>query len=84
MIGEAESCKSICHGVGWPSPAHATPALASKIPKISAVALNRDNTGIDLPDHGPFLRRRHRAATIYAYQIHVCRATVRLSCNGTV
>jgi hypothetical protein len=39
----------VCGGVGWPSPAHAPPALASKIPKINAVALNRDTTSIDLP-----------------------------------
>jgi hypothetical protein len=53
MIGDADSWSPICQGVGCPSPAHAAPALASKIPKISAVALNRDNLGIafgsDLP-----------------------------------
>jgi hypothetical protein len=59
ITGDAASCRSICHGVGWPSPAHAAPALASKIPKISAVALNHDNPGItlgsDLPRSRPVL-----------------------------
>src|SRR5215831_2343295 len=69
MTGDAASCRSICHGVGWPSPAHAAPALASKIPKISAVALNRDKIGIALGS-------RRRAAN-HGYQIHVYRATAR-------
>ncbi len=65
MTGVAESCRSICQGDGWPRPANAAPALASKIPKTSAVALNRDNPGIALatcPDHGPYWRCRRRAA----------------------
>jgi hypothetical protein len=77
MTGEAEPCRSICQGVGWPSPADATPALASKIPKISAVALNRDNTGIDLPQSWPVL-------AVPAPRGHdICVSNTCLSCNDT-
>src|SRR5262249_36060496 len=77
MTGEAEPCRSICQGVGWPSPAHAATALASKIPNISAVALNRDNTGIDLPRSWPVL-------AVPAPRSHdICVPNTCLSCNGT-
>ena len=46
MIGVAESWKPICHGTGCPSAANAAPPLQTNIPKISAVALNRDSPSI--------------------------------------
>src|SRR5215472_13067667 len=49
MTGDAESCKSICHGVGWPSPAHAAPALANTPPALAAIAAKRDNAFIPRP-----------------------------------
>jgi hypothetical protein len=49
MTGEAESCKSICHGVGWPSPAHAAPAFANTLPALAAIAAKRDNAFIPRP-----------------------------------
>jgi hypothetical protein len=86
MIGDADSWSPICQGVGCPSPANAVPALASKIPKISAVALNRDNLGIafgsDLPRSRQVLAAPGAAQPRHTYQIHVYCATVRLSCTG--
>src|SRR5579864_8532070 len=86
ITGVTAPCMPICQGVGWPIPASAAPALASKIPKISAVALTRDNTGIalgsELPRSRPLWRCRCRAAT-HAYQIHVYHATVGLTPAST-
>jgi hypothetical protein len=87
MTGEAASCMPSCQGVGWPSSASAAPALANKIPKISAVALNRDNPGItlgsDLPRSRPVLavpalRSQHmHIKYMFIVQRYVYRATVR-------
>src|SRR5262249_33197700 len=49
MTGEAESCRSICHGVGWPSPAHAAPALANTPLALAAIAAKRDNAFMPRP-----------------------------------
>src|SRR6185437_3820738 len=68
ITGEAESCSPICHGDGWPSPAKAAPALASKIPKISALAHNRDKTGIALGS--PRLRPFSAAPTPRGRHMH--------------
>src|SRR6516164_7208258 len=86
ITGDAASCRSICQGDGWPSPAHAAPALASKIPKISAVALNRDNPGItlgsDLPGSRPALAvpaprsQDMRIKYMFIVQRYVYNATV--------
>ena len=46
MTGVAESCRSICQGVGCPSPASAAPALASNAPAVTAMAVKRENTFI--------------------------------------
>ena len=43
ITGDAESCRSICYGVGWPSPAQAAPALANTPPALAAIAAKRDN-----------------------------------------
>src|SRR5437763_2155500 len=82
MTGDADSWRSICQGVGCPSPANAAPALASKIPKISAVALNPDNTGIALGSDLPRSRPVFGGAGT-AQPHHICVSNTCLSCNGT-
>src|SRR5579864_1229642 len=71
MTGEAASCRPSSQGVGWPSPAKAVPALASKIPKINAVAPTRDNPGITLGS--PSAQSRHVLAvpTPRSQQMHI-------------
>jgi hypothetical protein len=62
----------ICHGVGWPNTsASAAPALASKIPKISAVARNRDNTGIVLGSELPRSRPLPAVPTPRSQHMHI-------------
>src|SRR5689334_24453515 len=53
MTGDAGSCKSICQGVGWPSPAQATPALANTPLALAAIAAKRDNAF--MPGPAPLL-----------------------------
>src|SRR5207248_3254271 len=87
MTGDADSWRSICQGVGCPSPANAAPALASKVPKISAVARNPDNTGIALGSDLP-RSRLPRSRPVFggagtAQPHHICVSNTCLSCNGT-
>src|SRR5215471_2822248 len=49
MTGEAEPCRSICQGVGWPSPAPALPMLAIVKPAPAATMAKRDNAFIPCP-----------------------------------
>src|ERR1700752_4695922 len=49
ITGDAASCKSISHGVGWPSPAHAALALANTPPALAAIAAKRDNAFMPRP-----------------------------------
>jgi hypothetical protein len=78
ITGVADPCKPVSQGVGTPIPANATPALARKIPKTSAVTLNRDDIAL-----GSELRRSKAhlradaAQPPHEYQIHVYRATAR-------
>ena len=85
MTGEAESCSPSCQGVGWPSPAKAAPALAGKIPKISAVALNRDNTRIALGSDLPRSRPDLAVPAPHSQHMHIKYMFIvqRCLCNGT-